>query len=268
MRPELLLLLSLLAVIVALIACRPPRSSSPTPTLLPTLFPAITLTAYHPQFVTPPAADTLPAVVILPAAPRLDQIRISPPRCYAPGSRQVTCLGYISNQTDGSLSDITLQARYMDADGRLRGQARFTLEQRIVGRDEVAAYRISVPNAQPAARALEIKVVSARLSVPPGLALNITDVQGNYLDDGRYLFTAQLENATAVDAKDARLIVTLENDEGAIIGYRAADLPEEIPSGAKLPIRLSIVLLEAAANIRHRAALQAFPSSSQPMPTD
>ena len=56
MRPELLLLLSLLAVIVALIACRPPRSSSPTPTLSPTLFPAITLTAYHPQFVTPPPA--------------------------------------------------------------------------------------------------------------------------------------------------------------------------------------------------------------------
>ena len=268
MRPELLLLLSLLAVIVALIACRPPRSSSPTPTLSPTLFPAITLTAYHPQFVTPPAADTLPAVVILPAAPRLDQIRISPPRCYAPGSRQVTCLGYISNQTDGSLSDITLQARYMDADGRLRGQARFTLEQRIVGRDEVAAYRISMPNAQPAARALEIKAASARLSAPPSLALNITDVQGNYLDDGRYLFTAQLENATAFDAKDARLIVTLENDEGVIIGYRAADLPEEIPSGAKLPIRLSIVPLEAVANIRHRAALQAFPSSSQPMPTD
>lgn len=267
MRPELLLLLSLLAVIVALIACRPPRSSSPTPTLSPTLFPAITLTAYHPQFVTPPAADTLPAVIMLPAAPRLDQIRISPPRCYAPDSRQVTCLGYISNQTDGSLSDITLQARYMAADGRLRGQARFTLEQRIVGRDEVAAYRISVPNAQ-LARALEIKAASARLSAPPGLTLNITDMQGDYLDDGRYLFTAQLENATDLDAKDARLIVTLENDEGAIIGYRAADLPEEIPSGAKLPIRLSIVPLEAAANIRHRAALQAFPSSSQPMPAD
>ena len=267
MRPEILLLLSLLAVIVALVACRPPRN--PTPTLSSTLFPAVTLTTYQPQFVTRASPDSLPAATILPASPRFDQIRISPPRCYALGSRQVTCLGYLSNQTDGNVSDITLQARYMDAAGTLQGQELFTLEQRSVGRDEVAAYRISVPNARLETNVLEIKAAAARLSAQPSLALGMTNMQGNYhLDDNRYLFTAQLENATAFDAKDARLIITLENDEGAIIGYRAADLPEKIPSGAKLPIQLSIVPLEATANIRHRITLQAFPSSSRPIRAD
>lgn len=267
MRPEILLLLSFLAVIAALIACRPPRN--PTPTLSPTLFPAVTLTAYYPQFVMRPSPASLPVATILPAASRFDQIRISPPRCYALGSQRITCLGYLSNQTDGNVGDITLQARYMDVNGALQGQELFTLEQRRVARDDVAAYRIKVPNARLETRYLEIQVAAAQLSAQPSLALDMTDVRSSYRqDDNRYLFTAQLENATAFDAADARLIVTLENDAGAIIGYRAADLPDEIPSGAKLPIRLSIVPLETTANIRHRIVLQAFPSSSQPIAAD
>ncbi len=267
MRPEILLLLSFLAVIAALIACRPPRN--PTPTLSPTLFPAVTLTAYHPQFVMRPSPASLPVAAILPPASRLDQIRISPPRCYALGSQRITCLGRLSNQTDGNVGDITLQARYMDVNGALQGQELFTLEQRRVNRNDVAAYRINVPNARLETRYLEIQVAAARLSAQPSLALDMTDMQGSYRqDDNRYLFTAQLENATAFDATDARLIVTLENNEGVIIGYRAFDLPGDIPSGARLPIRLSIVPLEATANIRYRAVLHALPSSSRPIAAD
>ena len=267
MRPEILLLLSFLAVIAALIACRPPRN--PTPTLSPTLFPAVTLTAYHPQFVMQPSPASLPVATVLPAASRFDQIRISPPRCYALGSQRITCLGYLSNQTNGNVGDITLQARYMDVNGALQGQELFALEQRRVARDDVAAYPTSVPNARLETRYLEIQVAAARLSVQPSLDLDMTDMQGSYRqDNSRYLFTAQLENATAFDATNARLIVTLENDDGAVIGYRAVDLPGDIPSGARLPIRLSIVPLETTANIRHRIVLQALPSSGRTVAAD
>ncbi len=267
MRFEILLALSFLAVIIAFIACSPPRK--PKPTLSSPLFPTVMLTTYNPQFATRISSDALPAATILPAAVGFEGIRISPPRCYEPGGRQVTCLGAVRNQTNGDVGDISLQVRYLGMDGSLQGQELLTLEQHRVSRDERAAYRIQVPNGGLETDYLEIKVASAQLSAQPNLALSLTDMQASHQpDDGRYLLTAQLENTTALDARDARLIVTLENEAGAIIGYRAVDLPQVIPSGARLPIRLSIVPLEAAAKILHRVALQAFPAASQPTPTD
>lgn len=263
MRFEILLALSFLAVIIAFIACSPPRK--PKPTLSSTLFPTVMLTTYNPQFATRISSDALPAATILPAAVGFEGLRISPPRCYEPGGRRVTCLGTVRNQTNGAVGDISLQVRYLGMDGSLQGQELLTLEQHRVGQDERAAYRIQVPNGGLETDYLEIKVASAQLSAQPNLALSLTDMQASHHpDDGRYLLTAQLENTTALDARDARLIVTLENEDGAIIGYRAADLPQVIPSGARLPIRLSIVPLEAAAKMLHRVALQAFPAASRP----
>ncbi len=266
MRLEILLALSFLAVIIVFIACSPPRK--PKPTLSSTLFPTVTLTTYSPQFVTRINSDALPAATILPANVGLEGIRILPPRCYEPSARQVTCLGAVHNQTDGDVGDISLQVRYLGRDGSLQGQELLTLEQHRVSPDEQAAYRIQVPHGRLKTAYLQIKVASAQLSAQPNLALSLTNMRASYhLDDSRYLLTAHLENTTAFDARDARLIVMLENEDGAIIGYRAADLPQMIPRGARLPIRLSIVPLEATAKMRHRVALQAFPAAIQPTPT-
>ena len=62
---------------------------------------------------------------------------------------------------------------------------------------------------------------------------------------------------TAVDAAQAiRLIITLEDESGAIIGYRALDLPDSLPGGGKAPVDIAIKPLESAAEIRHRVVAQ------------
>jgi hypothetical protein len=265
MRLDILFLLSFLFLIVGLIACSPPPNL--TPTIPPTLLPFITLTTYNPRFITTLSPDPLPSTTILPPVPQLDSIIVSPPLCYPIESQQITCLGYVINESARTIGDVTLQAIFMDANGDPQGQEGFTLEQRNINAGEVAPYRIQVSNARLETNYLQIQLVSVRLSPETQLPLRLLDMQGTYnLDDNRYTFTAELENPTAIIATHTRLIITLENEEGDIIGYRVADIPDQLSSGERIPIRLFITPLEATTMIRHRITLEAFPSDTSPTP--
>jgi len=265
MRLDILLLLSFFAILIGLIACSPPPN--PTPTLPPTLFPTVTLTVYNPQFITTLTPDSLPSATIMPADEPFDFIAISSPLCYPTGTGQITCLGYVDNQGTSPISDVTLRARYVSVQDDEATEQLFTLEQRIINPGDVAPYRLQIPNARLETNYLQIEVVSAGLSPPEDLPLRLTDMQGEYqLEDNRYEFTAQLENPTAFIATHIRLIVTLENEEGKIIGYRVADLPDDLASGDQIPIRLLMTPLEATTTIRHRITLEAFPLETSPTP--
>ena len=265
MRLDILFLLSFLFLIVGLIACRPPLS--PTPTLPPTLLPSVTLTTYNPQFIITLSPYPLPSTTIVPPAPKLDAIRVSPPLCYLLESQQITCLGYVVNESDKRIGDVTLQALFLDGNDEIQGREEFTLEQRNIDVGEVAPYRIQLPKMRLESNYLQIQVVSAQLSPEISLPLRLLDMQGVYhLEDNRYVFTAELENPTALIARHTRLIVTLENEVGDIIGYRVADIPDQLSSGERISIHLLITPLEATTTIRHRITLEAFPSDTSPTP--
>lgn len=265
MRLDLLLLLSFFAIIVTLIACTAPPN--PTPTLPPTLFPTVTLTVYNPQLITTLTPDSLPSATIIPASVPFDTIAISPPLCYPVGSEQHTCLGYVENQGESAIGDVTLQANFVSEQGEISDEQLFTLEQRIIDTDDVAPYRIQIPTARLDDQFLQIEVATAELSPISSLQLRLLDMQGEYhLEDNRYAFSAQLENSSAFIATNIRLIVTLENADGNIIGYRVADLPDDLASGAVIPIQLLMTPLEATTTIRHRITLEAFPLNTSPTP--
>jgi len=265
MRFEIILLLSFITIIIGLIACSPPPN--PTPTLPPTLFPTVTLTVYNPNWTTTLTPDSLPSATIMPANEPFDGIGISPPLCYPLNSGQITCLGYVDNQGETTVSNVTLRARYVSRQDDETDEQLFTLEQRVLGINAVAPYRLQIPNARLETTYIEIEVVSSELSAPPTLPLQLMDMQGMYhLEDNQYTFTAQLENTTAFDAIRVRLIVTLENENGDIIGYRVADIPDTLASGDIIPIELLMTPLEMTETIRHRITLEAFPIDTAPTP--
>lgn len=265
MRLDILLLLSFFAILIGLLACSPPPN--PTPTLPPTLFPTVTLTVYNPQLITTLTPDSLPSATIIPAVVPFESLAISSPLCYPVGTQQITCLGYVDNQGVSDIGDVTLQAKYVSVQNDTISEQQFTLEQRVIRAESVAPYRLQIPNARLETNYLQIDIASAELSPPPALPLRLSDMRGVYhLDDNRYFFTAQLENPTALIATNIRLIVTLENEEGAIIGYRVANLPDNLASGGTIPIDLQMTPLEATTNIRHRIALEAFPLGTSPTP--
>ncbi len=259
MRIELLLLLSLLATIVVMIACSMPRR--PTPALPGTFFPPMSLTSYDPRFATSISADVSMPATILPASAELREINISPPRCYQTISPQVTCFGKVFNSAREIIGDISLRASFKTVDGALLGGQIFSLEQRRIAAGETAPYRIQVPHARMETAALEIELVSARSPAPASLELALKDARGQYLaGEKRYRFRATIENNSEREAADIRLLVTLEDEDDAIVGYRVVDLAAALPSGAARAIDLSLTVLEAGANISHHVSLQASPA--------
>ena len=263
MRIELLLLLSFLAMIIAMIACSVPRRS--TLRLSPTLFPALTLTTYNPQIVTRVGADAAIAATIAPPGAQLSDIDISPPRCYQSGSPQVTCLGFLRNRAREAFSNITLKARFTGAEAVSQRQTTFSLEQRRVAAETAAPYRLQLPGSRLENAALEIEVVSAEPSAPAGLELTLRNARGEYLDElNRYHFSATVKNDSGQPAKDIRLIVTLTNAEGELVGFRAADTPDSLPIGEEVDVDLAITPLETSTAFSHHITLEALPLNALP----
>ena len=257
MRIELLLFLSFLALVIVLIACSVPRR--PTPILSPTLFPLLTLATYDPQLVTRVSMEAKMAATVLPAKPQLPEVDISPPRCYRTISPQLTCFGYLYNRAKVALSDISLKARFTGADGAASGASVFRLEQRRIPAGGQAPYRLLVPDSRLENAALEISLENAQLAPNDVVDLALENVDGGLqLSDNSYRLQALLRNASDVPAKDIRLVVTLVNEAGAIIGFRAFDLPEILPGGAVLPLDISVTALEKATEIKHHVAVHAL----------
>lgn len=251
MRIELLLFLSFLAILVVLIACSVPRRPTLFPS--PTLFPQLTLTMYDPQLATRVSAEAAIAATILPREPHLPEIDISPPRCYRTISPQLTCLGYLRNITESDVADISLQARYSGAEGVQSGTASLSLEQSQLPAGGRAPYRLQLPNLRSEGVALEIGLVSAQPGRVNSLALSVEEETSHYQPEtNNYRYQATLRNKSAFAVSDIRLIVTLENEDGAVIGFRAADWQTELSSGATLPVELAITPFEAAVSMRHQ----------------
>ena len=259
MRIELLLFLSFLAILVVLIACSVPRR--PTLSLAPTLFPQLTLTHYDPRLIARVGGDAAIATTILPPKPRLPEIDISPPRCYRTISPQLTCLGYLRNTSESDLAAISLRARYSGDDEAQDAETTFGLEQPQLSAGGRAPYRLQMPDLRREDAALEIALAGAQPASAGSRALLLEDETGRYQPEtNSYRFRATLRNGGADAVNDIRLVITVEDEAGAIIGFRAADWRIELAGGAALPVDLEIALLERAAEMRHRVTAQALRS--------
>jgi len=161
------------------------------------------------MLITTLTPNSLPSATILPSRLDLTSVVISTPLCYPSEFKQITCLGYVENQSTSSIGDVTLEATFWDTSDMMQGQTEFTLEQRIVNPDHVAPYRIQIPEAQLETNYLQIRLISAYISSEIPLQLRLLNMQGTYnLDDNLYIFSAELENPTAFDASQTRLIIT------------------------------------------------------------
>lgn len=265
MRLDILLLFILICIGIGLVACSP--STNPTPTIPPTLFPSITLTVYNPRFITTLTPQSTPSATIIPPSPEFRDVTISPPICYPSQQNQVTCLGYVNNEHEQNLADVTLRA---SINGTRQINTKLTLlslEQRVIPAGELAPYRIQFARQLLEEASLQIGLESARFVEENHLRMQWQEMLGTYdANHNLYQFAGVIQNLTAVSATQMRLIVTLENSRSEIIGYRAIEMFDDLPSGESRAIELSITPLETTMEIRHRVTIEAFQSEFSPTP--
>ena len=67
------------------------------------------------------------------------------------------------------------------------------------------------------------------------------DTAAEDTDDGRSVVSATLHNNTSDEAESVRVIVTLKDDEGHVVGYRVSSVTDYLAAGESVPVQLSIV---------------------------
>lgn len=260
MRIELLLFLSLMVMIIVMIACSAPRR--PSPSLSPTLFPLLTLTTYDPQWIARVGGEASIEATISPPSASQRDLNISPPRCYRTSSPMLTCLGAVGNAGRKPFRNIALMAGLKRPDGEPLGDQAFLLEQRRIEAGSSAPYRFFAPARRDAGMAIDIGLVRAQPAGPADVTLTLEDERGEYIDARkRYRFTALVRNDSSLLARGIRLIVTLESADGAIVGYRALDIADELSIGEARAVDLTIAPLGAETPARHRATLESLPAA-------
>ena len=258
MKIELLLFLSFLALVIVMIACSVPRK--PRATLTPSLFPQPALTAYDPRLAARVSMAVDMPASILPAAATMPEVEISPPQCYRTLAPRLSCFGYLYNRAKSAISGVRLSMRYGD-NMELAEARSFALEQTRISAGEKAPYRLELAEPALPGATLELRLEQARLS---SIAEASSDDDLRYEDlgsiflaaDNSYRLRGSLynEGETALDA--IRLIITLENEAGAIVAYRALDVPGPLPAGESQAVELSLALLDTAREVRlHVTAL-------------
>lgn len=112
--------------------------------------------------------------------------------------------------------------------------------------------------------AIYIGLEGAELTKAVEVTLTLDDQRGEYFaGQNLYRFTTLIRNDGSQTAQDIRLIVSLENAEGAIVGYRVVDMAGRLSAGETHAIDLTISPIRGHTPARNRVALEA-PPAGQP----
>ena len=171
------------------------------------------------------------------------ELSLPPPTCYETPLDSLLCLGEVPNTLDNPLEQVVVTVNLLDAAGAALASATAEIEQAIIPPGGSAPYRALFdvdPNAVAGAvaalqRADDAEGVDERFT-----PLEARDAEVSIVD-GRYAVAATLYNPGLATAQAVRVIVTLKDDAGQVIGYRVARVADSIAPDESLPVRLEIV---------------------------
>ncbi len=180
----------------------------------------------------PPTATATPPELALPD-----------PACYETAGGALLCLGLVENALDTGLEQLEVLVQVFDAAGEVLSDGEIDVEQSLVAPGMSAPYRAYF-DVDPD----DVDRVSATLRRADAAAdvetrfvaveVEDTDLQ---MDAGQTVVTATLHNRTTDAAGPVRVIVTLEDDAGRVVGYRVSQVADSLPAGESVGLRLAIV---------------------------
>jgi hypothetical protein len=205
----------------------------------PTAFPSVTLTVGR----IVPFSTASPTQV---AAVRPDTTLSAPePSCYANRSGGAVCLGVIENRGSAALmlDDAYVTMRLMVRGQIVESRARF--EQRQVVPGGIAPYRAGFDMPPDAGFAPQIEISLPLMDSAPPETVRLTPMDAAAAwDGGRYQVSAALLNADTETGLIERIVVTLRDESGRVIGYRViAPGAIRLAPGESFPLRVEIVPL-------------------------
>lgn len=193
------------------------------------------------QVLIIPQQAMIPGTPAFSPTPTPLALALPTPNCYATRAGTLVCLGRVDNPLGQPVERIVVEARLTAVSGAERTQIA-TIEQAVVPANSFAPYRVLFDLPAEAYSGVSVVLLSADAVQNPDaglLVLNVEEQAGAW-EDGRFVVTATVTSAQPVEV--LRAVVTLQNDDGQVIGYRVVALGgAPIEAGERLPLRLGIV---------------------------
>lgn len=188
-------------------------------------------------------------------------MRVDAPICYLATQETSVCMGRIWNESDSSVGDtavnVSLQAQNADV---LLSNTFLTPQRRLEPDNFVPYHTIFSLSAGGTESDFELNfaefTATAELTTlldpkPDTQVLSVQESRGILTPNGRYNLTATILNDTSYAIKNLRLVITLDDIEWGIVGYRVHEVGEALEMGAEKSIQLSIIPYRLPDRIAH-----------------
>lgn len=182
-------------------------------------------------------------VIAMVATPLLPDLALPVPACYQTPAETVLCLGLVDNTLDYPLEQVAVDVELVTADGSSVATQQVEIEQSVIPAGSSAPYRALFDEETNDAVGARAWMTQAREAQGVDARFIMLDVEDDRLESvgGRYVISATLRNGNEEAAQDIRVIATLRDAAGNVLGYRVADVADNLDPGESAPIRLEIV---------------------------
>lgn len=203
------------------------------PSTLPTTYPSVTLTVG--RLASPRAAPTR-AIVTTAVASVGVPLTYDHPVCYETREYSRLCLGLITNPLPYAVSGVVVEVQLAALTQQI------AIAQTIIPPGGFAPYQVVFDTRLSGSGTA--RVINAERSYDETiLELAVESVTAQQLGDGRVIITATVNNTNLLPVDALLAVVTLLNDAGQVIGYRAVDLGASgihVEPGASFPLRVIV----------------------------
>lgn len=239
--------------------------STPEPIELP----PVTLTVITPG-LNPTRSPALPSVSTISPQITLSmtltndlyplEAAVQTPTCYPTPQNAIICLGKITNTRAEPIGRVSLWAMMFNQQGRVIQEQQVFVLQHVIYPGDFAPYRILFypqNNEDLIDQFGGISVVvhqSSPVSITPP-PIEVENQTGTQLEQ-HYLFSADVVNQSDTALEQARLVITLLDEQDHVIGFRLVEIGRLSPNERK-PVEIIISPVVPTSWIRHVIHIEA-----------
>ncbi|MEL6406569.1 MAG: hypothetical protein AAFR81_19525 [Chloroflexota bacterium] len=194
-------------------------------------------------------------------------MRVEPPICYLATQDSVACMGRVWNESDSTLGDTALRVNLQAQDADNTHENEILVHQRRIEPNDFAPYH-TMFHLDEVENDAYFDLSLADLAVTADITqvfeanthtqmLSVQDSRGMLTDNGQYYLTATILNNTPMAVENMRLIVTLNDAEWGIVGYRVHEVVDMLDSGAERLVQVAVIPYRLPERIVHHIHVEA-----------
>lgn len=166
-----------------------------------------------------------------------------PPNCSPTATDNIQCLGLVMNDYDTAIQRVTLWVKLLRTDSTILAEGRVGLEQNLLPSGAAAPYRILFHADWREYAGAVVSLNSADSGRDVQTRYIILEINDQHVDwlDGRYTVSAVLHNPDSQTAHLRRAVITLQDSDGNVTGFRVQQLDQALAAGADLPFQIGAV---------------------------